>query len=167
MPPLPEQPLFVGGASGSWVALNLRDLWAYRELLYFLTWRDIKVRYKQTAMGAAWAVVQPLFTMLVFTIFFSKFVGVPSDGLPYPIFAYAGLLPWTFFANAVGTSSNSLIGSSGLITKVYFPRMIVPASAVAAGLLDLAIASVILIGLAIFYGVTATWGLLWCLCSLR
>lgn len=161
MPPLPEQPLFVGGASGSWVALNLRDLWAYRELLYFLTWRDIKVRYKQTAMGAAWAVVQPLFTMLVFTIFFSKFVGVPSDGLPYPIFAYAGLLPWTFFANAVGTSSNSLIGSSGLITKVYFPRMIVPASAVAAGLLDLAIASVILIGLAIFYGVTATWGLIW------
>ena len=160
-PSLLEQPLFTGGASGSWVAVSLRDLWACGELLYFLTWRDIKVRYKQTAMGAAWAIMQPLFTMLIFTIFFSKFVGVPSDGLPYPIFAYAGLLPWTFFANAVGTSSNSLIGSSGLITKVYFPSMIVPASAVAAGLLYLAIASVILIGLAIFYGVTATWGLIW------
>ncbi len=159
---LPEQPLITGGASTSrWAHLNLRDLWDYRELLYFLTWRDVKVRYKQTAMGAAWAIVQPLFTMLIFTIFFSKFVGVPSDGLPYPIFAYAGLLPWTFFANAIGTSSNSLIGSSALITKVYFPRMVVPAAAVGAGLIDLAIASVILVGLAFVYGVSATWSLLW------
>src|SRR5512145_1140759 len=112
--------------SQGWVALQLRELWAYRELLYFLIWRDVKVRYKQTALGVAWAVIQPLFTMLIFTIFFGRLAGIPSDNVPYPVFAYAGLLPWTFFANAVNTSGNSLIGSSNLITKVYFPRMIIP-----------------------------------------
>ncbi len=146
-------------AAGSWTAVDLRELWAYRELLFFLTWRDIKVRYKQTAMGAAWAIIQPLFTMLVFAFFFGKFVRVPSDNIPYPIFAYAGLLPWTFFANAVVNSSNSLVGNSSLITKVYFPRLLIPTAAIAAGLLDLAIASAIFIGLAAYYGVAATWNL--------
>jgi len=151
---LPDKPLITGGKSDSRATLNLRELWEYRELLYFLTWRDIKVRYKQTAMGAAWAIVQPLFTMLIFTLFFSIFVGVPSDGIPYPVFAYAGLLPWTFFAGAVSNSSNSIIGSAGLITKVYFPRMLIPAATVGAGLVDLVIATVILIALTLLYGVT-------------
>lgn len=140
--------------------LDVRSLWNYRELLYFLTWRDIKVRYKQTLIGAAWAIIQPLFIMLVFTVFFGIFIGVPSDGVPYPLFAYAGLLPWMFFANAVSNSSNSLIVNSNLISKVYFPRITVPAAAVAAGLMDLVIASVILIGLVFYYGVTLTWSIL-------
>ncbi|MFN2453418.1 MAG: ABC transporter permease [Pyrinomonadaceae bacterium] len=145
--------------SAAWSPLNLRDLWSYRELLVFLVWRDIKVRYKQTAMGAAWAIVQPLLTMLVFAFFFGRFVRVPSDNIPYPIFAYAGLLPWTFFANAVVNGSNSLVANSNLITKVYFPRLLIPAAAVGAGLLDFAIASVIFIGMAIYYGITLTWSL--------
>ena len=145
--------------SRGWVALNLKDLWVYRELLYFLTWRDIKVRYKQTLLGASWAIIQPLFTMLLFTLFFGKLAHVPSDGVPYPIFAYAGLLPWTFFSNAVTNSGNSLVGSSNLITKVYFPRMIIPGAAVGAGLVDFAIAFIILIVLMIYYGVALTWSI--------
>src|SRR5437879_2634789 len=121
----PERPLFSIRPSGGWAALNLRELWAHRELLYFLTWRDVKVRYKQTVFGAAWAIMQPLFTMLIFTIFFGRLAQVPSDGIPYSVFAYAGLLPWTFFANAVGNSATSLLGSSNLIRKVYFPLMII------------------------------------------
>ncbi len=152
---LPDKPLIVGEANRSWTSLNLPELWASRELLYFLTWRDIKVRYKQTLLGATWVVFQPLLTMLVFTFFFSKLVGTP-DGMPYPLFAYTGLLPWTFFANAVSNSSNSLVNNSNLITKVYFPRMIIPMAAVAAGILDLAITSVILVILTLYYGVTAT-----------
>src|SRR5216684_9052789 len=128
-----------------WTAAGLKELWEYRELLYFLTWRDIKVRYKQTVLGAAWAIIQPLFTMLVFTLFFGKLGHIPSDGVPYPIFAYAGLLPWMFFSNAVTSSGNSLVGSANLITKVYFPRMIIPGAAVGAGLVDFAIAFIILI----------------------
>jgi lipopolysaccharide transport system permease protein len=146
--------------SKGWVGLGLRDLWAYRELLYFLTWRDIKVRYKQTVLGASWAIIQPLFTMLLFTLFFGKLAQLPSDGIPYPIFAYAGLLPWTFFSNAVTNSGNSLVGSSNLITKVYFPRMIIPGAAVGAGLVDFAIAFVVLVGLMIYYGVALTTKLL-------
>src|SRR2546421_6217875 len=145
--------------SRGWVALNLKDLWVYRELLYFLTWRDIKVRYKQTLLGASWAIIQPLFTMLLFTLFFGKLAHVPSDGVPYPIFAYAGLLPWTFFSNAVTNSGNSLVGSSNLITKVYFPRMIIPGAAVGAGLVDFAIAFIILVVLMIYYGVALTWSI--------
>ncbi len=118
------------------LALDLRDLWRYRELFYFLTWRDIKVRYKQTALGAAWAIMQPLFTMLLFTLIFGKLAGLPSDNIPYPLFAFAGLLPWTFFSNAISNSGNSLVGSSHLITKVYFPRLIIPAASVLAGLID-------------------------------
>jgi lipopolysaccharide transport system permease protein len=155
----PKEPLIKIRPSKGWVALNLRDLWVYRELLYFLTWRDIKVRYKQTVLGAAWAIIQPLFTMLLFTLFFGKLGRIPSDGVPYPIFAYAGLLPWMFFSNAVTNSGNSLVGSSNLITKVYFPRMIIPGAAVAAGLVDFAIAFVVLIALMIYYGVAVTWSI--------
>lgn len=151
---LPDKPLFSIQPTKGWSTLNLADLWAYRELLYFLTWRDVKVRYKQTALGAAWAIIQPLFTMAIFSIFFGKFAGVPSDGLPYPLFAFAGLLPWTYFSNAVTNSSNSLVGNANLISKVYFPRLIVPGAAVAAGLVDLAIAFLILAGLMFFYGVS-------------
>jgi lipopolysaccharide transport system permease protein len=146
-------PLVTIEAKRSWVPLDLRGLWTYRELLYFLTLRDVKVRYKQTAMGAAWAILQPLFAMLIFTLFFGRLARIPSDGIPYPIFAYAGLLPWTFFSNAISNSGNSLITNTNLITKVYFPRMIIPAAAVGAGLVDLAIAFLLLGGLMIYYGV--------------
>lgn len=150
---LPDKPVVVIEPSKSWVALNLRDLWQYRDLLYILTMRDIKVRYKQTALGALWAVIQPLFTMLIFSIFFGRLAGMPSDGIPYPLFAYAGLLPWTFFSNAVNNSGNSLVGNSNLITKVYFPRMIIPAASVASGLIDFLIAFGLLIVLMFYYGV--------------
>lgn len=134
-----------------WVPIDLKEIWSYRELLYFLTKRDIKVRYKQTVLGGLWAIIQPFFTMVVFTLFFGRLAKVPSDGMPYPIFVYAGLLPWTYFANAVAASGNSLVGSANLITKVYFPRLIVPASAALAGLLDLFIAMSILSVLMIYY----------------
>jgi lipopolysaccharide transport system permease protein len=141
--------------------LNLAGIWAYRELLYFLTWRDLKVRYKQTLMGAAWVIIQPLLTMFVVTLVFNKFGGLDTSAqLPYPLFAYAGLLLWTFFANAVNNSTNSLVQNTSLITKVYFPRMFIPAAATAAGLVDFAVASVILVGLAIYYHVALTWSLL-------
>ena len=157
---LPEEPLVTIEPNKAWSALDLRDLWAFRELLYFLTWRDVKVRYKQTELGVAWAIIQPLFTMLVFTLFFGRLAGVPSDNVPYPVFAYAGLLAWTFFANAITNSGNSLVGSANLITKVYFPRMIIPGAAVAAGLVDFAIAFVILVLLMVYYGVMITWSIL-------
>ncbi len=158
-PSLPDKPLVTIEPSRSWVALDLGGLWAYRELLYFLTWRDVKVRYKQTALGAAWAIIQPLFTMLVFTLFFGRLANIPSDNMPYPIFAYAGLLPWTFFSNAVTNSGNSLVGSANLISKVYFPRLIIPAAAVGAGIVDFAIAFVVFILLMMYYGVSMTWNL--------
>lgn len=157
---LPEKPLVVIQPSKNWVALNLRDLWHYRDLLYILTERDIKVRYKQTILGALWAIIQPLFTMLIFTLFFGRLAGMPSDGIPYPIFAYAGLLPWTFFSNAVTNSGNSLVGNSNLITKVYFPRMIIPIASVGAGLVDFAIAFSLLIVLMFYYGVSLTLNIL-------
>jgi len=157
---LPRKPLVTIQPSKSWVALDLKTLWAYRELLYFLTWRDVKVRYKQTALGAAWAIIQPLFTMIIFTIFFGRLAGIPSDGIAYPLFAYAGLLPWVFFSNAVNNSGNSLILSSNLITKVYFPRMIIPGAAVAAGLVDFIVALLILACLMVWYGVVLTINIL-------
>jgi lipopolysaccharide transport system permease protein len=134
-----------------WVPVDFKEIWNYRELLYFLTKRDIKVRYKQTVLGGLWAVIQPAFTMLVFTLFFGRLAKMPSDGLPYPIFVYAGLLPWTYFANALSASGNSLVGSANLITKVYFPRIVVPASAALAGLLDFFIALFVLAALMIWY----------------
>ncbi|MBL8778082.1 MAG: ABC transporter permease [Acidimicrobiales bacterium] len=140
-----------------WIRLGLADVWAYRELLYFLTWRDIKVRYKQTALGAAWAVLQPFMTMVVFSLFFGRLAGIPSEGVPYPVFAYAALVPWTFFANGVTLSSQSMVGNSNLITKVYFPRLIVPVAAVVSGLVDFGIAMVVLFGMMAFYGIVPTW----------
>jgi lipopolysaccharide transport system permease protein len=141
-------------------AFNLTELWRYRELLYFLTWRDIMVRYKQTALGAMWAVMQPLLLMLIFTFIFARLGGVQSGNVPYPIFAYAALLPWTFFANAVTNSGNSLIGSTNLITKVYFPRVIIPAAAVCAGLVDFGIAFLMLIVLMFYYHIGVNAGIL-------
>ena len=134
-----------------WVPIDFKEIWNYRELLYFLTKRDIKVRYKQTVLGGLWAIIQPAFTMIVFTLFFGRLAKVPSEGMPYPIFVYAGLLPWTYFANAVSNSGNSLVGSANLITKIYFPRLIVPASASLAGLLDFFIAMFVLGVLMIHY----------------
>ncbi len=140
----------------SWVALDLRALWEYRELLYFLTVRDIKLRYRQTLLGVAWAVLQPLSAMLVFSLFLGRVAGVASDGIPYPLFAFAGLVPWMFFANAVSSSGNSLITSSNLITKVYFPRVIIPAAAVLAGLVDFAVGFLVLLALLAYYSVGLT-----------
>jgi lipopolysaccharide transport system permease protein len=157
---VPEKPVVTIEAGKSWVPLNLRDLWACRELLYFLMWRDIKVRYKQTVLGAAWAVIQPLVTMIIFTYFFGKLAKLPTEGVPYPVFVYAALLLWTFFSNGVNSGANSLIGNSNLITKVYFPRLVIPSAAVGAGLLDLAIASVLLVGLLLYYGFPVTWAYL-------
>ena len=152
---LPDKPVTVIEPSRN--LLNFYELWQYRGLLYILTLRDIKVRYKQTVLGVIWVVVQPILMMIVFTLFFGKLAGITSDGIPYPLFAYAGLLPWTFFSNALNNSSNSLVGNSALITKVYFPRMIIPLSAVCAGLFDYLIAFVILVFLMIFYGVGFSW----------
>jgi homopolymeric O-antigen transport system permease protein len=147
--------------SKRWVSLNLSALWEYRELLYFLTWRDIKVRYKQTALGAAWAILQPLTTMLIFSLFFGRLVRVPSDGIPYPLFAFAGLVPWTFFSNGLNQSSNSLIASANLLKKVYFPRLIIPVATVLAGVVDFVLAFVVLLLLIAFYRVTPTINILW------
>jgi lipopolysaccharide transport system permease protein len=142
------------------VPIDLGELWHYRELFYFLTWKDIKIRYRQTVLGATWAIVQPLFSMLLFTLLFGKLAGMPSDNIPYPLFAYAGLLPWTFFANAITNSGNSVVASPNLITKVYFPRMIIPGAAVFAGLVDLAVAFVILIVLMALYRIPLSVGFL-------
>lgn len=136
--------------------LDLRELWEFRELLYFLVWRDVKVRYKQTVLGALWAVLQPALFMVVFTLIFGRLAHLPSDGVPYPVFVYAGLLPWTFFATAVTMSSTSLVNSANLITKIYFPRMIVPLAAVGVGLVDLAVASVLMAALLAWYHVALT-----------
>ncbi len=147
--------------STGWVPLRLRELWEYRELLYFLTWRDIKVRYKQTVLGAAWAILQPLLTMVVFSVFFGRLARIPSDGLPYPLFAYAALVPWTFFANGLSQASNSLVASARLITKVYFPRLAIPIGAVLSGLVDFALAFLVLLGMMFFYGIKPTLAILW------
>jgi len=135
-----------------WAALNLRDLWIYRELVYFMTWRNLKVRYKQSLLGVGWAILQPFLTMVVFSIFFGNLAGVPSDGVPYPIFTYTALIPWTLFSKALQDASHSLVQSSHMITKVYFPRIILPTASVLAGVVDFAIAFVILIGMMFFYG---------------
>lgn len=146
----PRAPVIIKPSHG-WVPVKLADLWEFRELLYFLVWRDIKVRYKQTALGVAWAVIQPLATMVVFSIFFGRLAGIPSDGIPYPIFAYCALVPWQLFSYALTESSNSLVANQNLITKVYFPRLLIPISAVFAGLLDFLIAFVLLFGMMAYY----------------
>jgi lipopolysaccharide transport system permease protein len=147
--------------SKGWVSLRLRELFEYRELLYFLVWRDIKVRYKQTVLGASWAIIQPFFTMVVFSVFFGKLAKVPSDGVPYPIFSFAALVPWTFFAGSLTNSSNSLVGSSNLIKKVYFPRLAIPIATVLSGLVDFAIAFGMLVAMMIWFDVAPTVHALW------
>jgi lipopolysaccharide transport system permease protein len=143
-----------------WQLINVRELWRFRELVFFLTWRDVKVRYKQTLLGAAWAILQPLLMMVVFTIFFSRMAGVPSGDLPYPLFAYAGLLPWTFFATAITSAGNSVVGSERLITKIYFPRLAIPFAAVGAAVVDFIIAFGLLIAMMIYYGISPGIGML-------
>jgi lipopolysaccharide transport system permease protein len=147
--------------SKSWVSLRLRQLWEYRELVLFLTWRDIQVRYKQTALGAAWAIIQPVLTMLVFSLFFGRLAKVPSDGVPYPIFAFAALVPWTFFANGLLQSSNSLVMNTNLVTKVYFPRLAIPISTTLAGVVDFCLALVVLLGMMAFYGMRPSGRIVW------
>jgi lipopolysaccharide transport system permease protein len=147
--------------SKGWVSLRLRELWEYRELLYFLTWRNVKVRYKQTLLGAAWAIIQPFFTMVVFSIFFGNLAQISSDGIPYPIFSYAALVPWTFFAYGLTQASNSLVGGSSLITKVYFPRLAMPISTVLSGAVDFVLAFVVLLGMMLYYGIIPTINILW------
>lgn len=147
--------------SRSWVSLKLRELWEYRELLYFFTLRDIKVRYKQTAIGAAWAVIQPLLSMLIFTLIFGRLGKMSSDGLPYPIFSFCGLVPWTFFATSLQQSSLSVVNNARLLTKVYFPRLTIPVAPVIASVVDFAISFVVLLGLMMFYHVSPTIHVIW------
>jgi lipopolysaccharide transport system permease protein len=144
-----------------WAALELRDLWRYRELLYFLTWRDIKVRYKQTVLGAAWAILQPLLTMVVFSLFFGRLAGIPSDGVPYPVFSFAALVPWTFFANGLTLASNSLVASSNLVKKVYFPRLTIPIAAVFSGLVDFVLGFLVLLGIMWHFDLYPTANAVW------
>ena len=159
--PKAESNLIYIQPSKGWTSLRLGEVWEYRELLYFLVWRDIKVRYKQTVLGAAWAVIQPFFTMVVFSIFFGGLANTPSDNIPYPIFSYAALVPWTFFANGLLNSSTSLVTNSNLITKVYFPRLVIPMSAVLAGAVDFVLAFVVLLGMMLVYGITPTVNVVW------
>ncbi len=147
--------------SSGFVQLKLKELWEYRELFYFLIWRDIVVRYKQTALGVAWAVIQPVMTMVVFSVFFGKLGKMPSDNLPYPIFAFAALVPWTLFANGLTQGTNSLVGSSNLIKKVYFPRLIIPTATVLAGVVDFAIAFAVLLLMMLAYGIWPTINIVW------
>jgi lipopolysaccharide transport system permease protein len=147
--------------SRGWISLRLDELWEYRELLYFLAWRDIKIRYKQTALGAAWAIIQPFFTMVIFSIFFGRLAGIPSDGVPYPIFSFAALVPWTFFANSLNQSSNSLVSSANLIQKVYFPRLAVPIASVFSGMVDFGLAFIVLLGMMLYYGMLPTINVVW------
>lgn len=144
-----------------WVSLKLGELWAYRELLFYFVWRDIKVRYKQTVLGASWAVIQPVFTMVIFSLFFGRLAQVPSDGLPYPIFSFTALVPWTFFANALTLASNSLVTNANMLKKIYFPRPAIPIATVLAGLVDFALAFIVLLGMMAFYRIAPTINVLW------
>jgi lipopolysaccharide transport system permease protein len=145
----------------SWARIDFRELWDYRELLFFLALRDVKVRYKQTVFGIAWALIQPFFTMLVFSLFFGRLAKIPSDGVPYPIFSYAALVPWTFFANAVSHASDSLVGSANLISKVYFPRIIIPLAVLLSGLVDFFVAFSLLFGMMLYFHVFPTLQVIW------
>lgn len=139
--------------SRGWVSLKIKELYEYKELLYFLIWRDIKVRYKQTVLGAAWAIIQPFFTMLIFSIFFGRLAKMPSDGIPYPIFTYTALVPWTFFSQGMTLASNSLVGNANLIKKVYFPRLAIPLAAVLSGLVDFVLAFFLLLLMMLYYNI--------------
>ncbi len=144
-----------------WRHIDLFEIWQYRELLYFLSWRDIKVRYKQTIFGAGWAIMQPFLTMVVFSLFFGRLARIPSDGVPYPIFSYAALIPWTFFANGLVQSTNSLVSNANLIRKVYFPRILLPVSVVISGIVDFILAFIVLLGMMLFYGIAPTANVIW------
>jgi homopolymeric O-antigen transport system permease protein len=154
-------PLIRIEAAKAWPSLRLGELWAYRELIYFLIWRDIKVRYKQTVLGAGWAIVQPLFTMLLFSLFFGRLARVPSDGIPYPLFSFTGLVPWSYFANGLTQASNSLVGNSSLIKKVYFPRLAIPTAKVLSALLDFGLAFILLLGMTFYYRIHPSIRILW------
>jgi len=156
---LPLPTVIIEPQTNRW-EFGLKEVWEYRDLVYFFAWRDIKIRYKQTALGAVWAILQPLLATVIFTIFFGRLAKLPSDGVPYPVFAYVGMVPWQFFASALISSSNSLVGSQNLIKKVYFPRLVVPLAAVLAGLVDFAISFIVLIVMMFYYGVTPTGSIL-------
>ena len=155
-----QEPLLVLRPRHGWQQLGLKDLWQYRELLYFLCWRDIKVRYKQTALGVAWAIVQPLMTMVLFSLFFGRLAKMPSDGIPYPLFVFTALVPWMFFSNGITQSSGSLVENASLIKKVYFPRLAVPIASIIAGVVDFFCSFVVLIFLMLYYGVVPSWSVL-------
>lgn len=159
--PSPERPLLVIQPRRGRAPLELGILWAYRELLYFFVWRDLKVRYRQTVLGAAWVVVKPFITMVVFSVVFGRLAGLPSDGLPYPLFAFAALVPWSFFSNGLSQASNSLVASQNLLKKIYFPRLVLPTAAVLTGLVDLAIAGAVLGAMVAFYGIVPTLAIVW------
>ena len=157
----PDLPRTRREASKGWAWPKFRELWEFRELLYFFAWRDIKVRYKQTVMGTLWAIIQPFLTMVIFSLFFGRLANVPSDGLPYPVFSYTALVPWTFFANALAQGSNSLVFSSNMIKKIYFPRLALPIATVLAGVVDFALAFIVLLGIMLYYGITPTTNIIW------
>jgi lipopolysaccharide transport system permease protein len=165
--PIPQEdyektrPFITVRPSRGWVSIDFHELWEYRELLYFLIWRDITVRYKQTILGVAWAIIQPMFTMVIFSLFFGGLAHVPSDNIPYPIFSYAALVPWTFFANGLGQSTNILIGESNLIKKIYFPRLVLPVAAILSGSVDFSLAFIVLLGMILFYGLIPTMAVIW------
>ena len=154
-------PVTIIKPSKGWVGLQLQDLWVYRELIYFLTWRDIKVRYKQSVLGILWAILKPFMAMVVFTIFFGNFAKIPSDGIPYPIFSYTATLPWELFAASLSVASRSMVSNSNMISKIYFPRMIVPLASVMSSVVDFLIGFTILIGMMIYYKFTPTIAILW------
>ncbi len=147
--------------SKGWAWPKFRELWEFRELLFFFAWRDIKVRYRQTVMGALWAIIQPFFTMVIFSLFFGRLANIPSDGVPYPVFSFAALVPWTFFANALAQASNSLVSNANMVKKIYFPRLALPIATVLAGIIDFALAFVVLLGIMIFYGLVPTVNIIW------
>ncbi|CAN5822730.1 ABC transporter permease [soil metagenome] len=158
---LTKPPVIVLQPSRGWLSLNLAELWRYRELLYILSWRDVKVRYKQTVIGAAWAIIQPFFSMVVFSLFFGRLSKIPSDQIPYPLFSYAALVPWTFFANGLSESANSLVGNANLLKKIYFPRLIIPISAVISGVIDFTLAFLVLLGMMVYYQILPTINIVW------
>lgn len=161
MPTVSHPPVVEIKPSHGWIALNLRELWNYRELLFFLTWRDIKVRYKQTVLGALWAIIQPFFTMVVFSLFFGQLAKVPSDDIPYPIFSYTALVPWNYFAYALTESANSVVGSANMIKKIYFPRLVVPLASVLGGVADFTVSFTVLLGMMLYYGIAPTINIIW------
>jgi lipopolysaccharide transport system permease protein len=148
-------------ATKGWVSLGLGEVWQYRELLFFLVWRDIKVRYKQTVLGVLWAIIQPFFTMVIFSLFFGRLAEMPSDGIPYPIFSYAALVPWTFFAQALTQASNSLVSNANMLKKIYFPRLTLPLATILAGVVDFLLALVVLLGMMFYFGIAPTLNVIW------